>query len=138
MHYAYEVVVLPSNLISNPSVTQLQFSAGVLKTLHITFPSGCADLVRCQVFDGATQIAPTNSGSFYAANNRTIDSTVYYDLTDLYNKLYLVAWNIGATRSHTLHLEADVQGPEEPDIGTMIKLLAQIMNRVIDILKGMY
>jgi hypothetical protein len=138
MHYSFEISVTPLNTVANPVAQILHMSAGVLVSVDIEFPSGCAKGIRCALYDGSTQILPSNAEGFYALDSSTVHAQVWYDLNLKYNELIFVAWNIGIKYTHSITVMLEVQGPDEPNLGKMVQLIADVLNRLVDLLKGMF
>ena len=138
MHYSFELSVSPVNTAASPAVQVLHMGAGILNTVDIEFPAGCAKLVRFALYDGATQILPSNMGGFYAMDDNTAHAHVWYDLDEKYNELIAVGWTIGTVYTHTVTVMLEVQGPGEHNLGSMVEMVSTVLNRLIDLLKGMF
>jgi hypothetical protein len=114
----------------------LSIKSGIIKEVEINFPSGCDRLIKCVLYDGATQILPTNPDGFYAEDDRTITAKVHYDLLQQYGDLWFMCWTIGTKLNHTLSMQVEVQGPDEPDIARLIDKLVDLFDRLISFMKG--
>ncbi len=137
MHFAWELPVLTTNTVTNPASVELKLPCGILRKVEIYFDYGCDRLVRCTLFDGALQILPTNLDGYYALDGDTVRADIYHDLAEEDNRLIVYAWNVGTKYSHTLSIMCDVQGPDEPDLLAVMKAQVALMDRQIDLMKGM-
>lgn len=137
MHYSYEVEVTPDDSVTDPVVYPIVLATGILRRVRIFFPYGCVNSVRCCLYDRSLQILPTNQDGYYALDGDSVDADVYYNLDDNDHFLYLVAWSMGTDYDHSLSVHLDVQGPEEPDSNKVMVLLAETLERLIDLCRSL-
>lgn len=137
MHYSYEVTVEPTDVLSDPLVFPIVLASGRLRRVKIYFPVGCSRTIRCQLWDRAIQLLPTNADGFYSLDGDTVDASIYYDLDVNDNVLYLVAWSIGSSYSHTLSVHAEVQAVDEPDPYSLMALMTETVDRLITLIRGL-
>lgn len=137
MHYSWELVVNTGNTVNNPATLNLGLPCGIVEEVDIYFPYGCGRVIRAQLYDGATQILPTNVEGFYALDGDTSKAPMYYDLSDEYNILQLRAWTITGQLAHTLTVMVYVKGPNEPDLLAVLKAQVDCMNKQIDLIRSL-
>lgn len=136
MHFAWELTVLPANTRLNPAYVSLKLPCGILRQVEVFFDYGCDRLVRCALYDGATQILPTNPDGYYALDGDTVRARLYHDLDLQYNQLTMYGWNIGTKYTHTLSVMCEVQGPDEPDLEAVLLAQVKLQDKMIDLMKG--
>jgi len=138
MHYTTDVRVLPSNTADNHVEVPIKFSAGIIKHVSILFPPGCVRQVYCTIWDGAEQLLPTNMDATYHEDDYTVEIDCYFPTFVYGNKLYILAWNVGCSYAHNLHVMFDVQGVDEPDITKSIDVFNNVIQTLVDLIKGWF
>ena len=133
MHYAYEVEITPTDTVDNYVVQPIILGSGIIRHVSIYFPSGCSRVVRCQLWDRANQVLPTNPDGWYAHDGASVEADLFYDLDRKGNELYFIAWSIGSSYDHTLTISLDVQGRDEPDPYSIMSLMNDTINRLIQL-----
>ena len=136
MHYSFDLTVDPTDTVSDPAIQDLKLASGKIKHITIGFPAGCARTIFCQVYDLAGQILPTNLGASYAEDDYKIEIDIEYNIDQGFNQLYLVAWSVGSSYSHTLTCYIDVQAPYEHDLGDLVLAQSQALVQLVDLLRG--
>lgn len=102
-------LTIPANTpVTAPVSTNLAFNSMLVKTAHLTFPSGCAGLVGGRVYYLAAQLWPWNHPQWYVADGRTIDWNPAIWLDQAPFTLTLVGYNTDELYQHTLYMELDV------------------------------
>jgi hypothetical protein len=125
MHYAYSVLVLPSNDITNPAKEMIHFQTGVIKHVSIAFPPGPARMVSTFINHGAEKWLPLIPNQVYTEDNYTIEIDCYHPIPEGSNLFTIIAWNVGCSYQHRLNYYFTVQSPEEPDEYMAIMAMAQ-------------
>ncbi len=135
MHFAWELEVGTANNANDPASLDLKLPCGILREVSIYFDYGCDRLVRAVVFDGAKQILPTNQDGYYALDGDTAHAVLHHDLDFEYNQVSVYGWNIGTKYAHILTIMCEVQGPDEPDLYSVMKAQVAVLDRQIDLMK---
>lgn len=136
MHYSYSLDIQTSNLKSNPVAIDTKIKTGIIRRVQFVFPPGCANMVRCAVYDGATQILPTNVDGFYTGDSFATDASLYYDLALGDGRIWIYGWTIGSEYAHDVSCLIDVQGIEELALEIVLNRLYDALERLIDFMKG--
>ena len=98
-----EEYTIPANTAHNSAILRpFALTKGVITKLFIHFPHGCHSLARCQFLEGAYQIFPTSTGSFFADDGYTLPVDEFYILDKFPTSLSWKLWNLDDTYSHTL------------------------------------
>jgi hypothetical protein len=138
MHYAYEIPVLPAHTASAPLLYPIVLAAGVITSVRITFRYGCDCLIRCRLYDGSEQILPTNVEGFYAFDGDTVDAKLWYDLSQEYNSLMFVAWNIGTKLTHVITVQVEVQAVDEPSVAKSVQYLSDAITNLVVLMRSWF
>lgn len=135
MHYSFDVPVTPADTAGDPVIFPMPLATGILRNVKIFFDYGCGRTVRACLFNRGIQILPTNADGYYALDGDKAEANLYYNLDDD-NELFLVAWNVEGSYDHTLSVHLEVQGPDEPSLETLQRLMIDTVNRLIDLIRA--
>jgi hypothetical protein len=138
VHYVYDVPVLPANTASNHVQQSIKLGAGIIRHVTIIFPPGCVRLVRCTLWNKSVQVLPTNPEATYGAESYVVEADCYVSTEEYGNQFYFLAWTEGSAYAHTLTVMLDVQGVDEPDMGSAVKTLYKIVDQLVTVLRGWY
>ena len=126
---------VPANTAEADAVkVECKVSPGVLLSLFMYAPPGCAGLLRSRVFLGERPIAPRSAGSYVAGESLIVDirnawEPIKADMPVLNWHL----WNLDTVFAHTPWLSAEWISEDEPyekSISRDIKDLAESLKRV--------
>lgn len=112
MHYTTELTVPANTAAASPVSTTIDLPAGVLESVDITFPPGCARLVYVQIYDGATLLFPKTTGQAYRYDAYTVVITDFL-VWDAAKTLTLKAWSPGTGYQHKIVFNFHVRTQEE-------------------------
>jgi hypothetical protein len=132
MNYLVEVLVLPEHVSTNKLLLPVKLTAGILKNVSIVFPPGCVRRVRVQVFHGVEQILPLIAGTYYAEDSMKLDLPEYRPFSTGENMFYVMAWQDGCSYKHLVNIMISVQAPEELDVATALKYLADAIVALVE------
>jgi len=93
VNYSTTINVNSLTLKSNPKVTRIPITLGLLYHFEVYFPPGPSGLLHVQLFDGAHQVYPSNEGSDYIGDNVTIAFDDLYVKESSPNELIAICWN---------------------------------------------
>lgn len=138
MHYVYDVSVLPANTQSNFVEESIKLGAGIIRHVTIIFPAGCSRLIRCTLWNNANQILPTNPDATYGEDSYVVETDCYIPTSEYGNQFYLIAWTEGTAYTHDITVMLEVQGVNEPDMGSAVTTLYKIVEQLVSVLRGWY
>lgn len=138
MHYVYGVPVLPANTKANFVQQDIKLGAGIIRHVTIIFPPGCVRLIHCAIWNKAIQILPTNPEATYGEDSYVVEADCYVPTSEYGNQFYVIAWNEGTSYKHVLTVMLDVQGVNEPDMGSAVTTLYKVVEQLVSVLRGWY
>jgi hypothetical protein len=80
MFYSFDYAPGDSDTASSPYVLDLRLTAGVIHQIDVLFQSGCTHKVFVQIWDGNTQIWPSNRGGKLKGDATVISFREFYEL----------------------------------------------------------
>lgn len=138
MHYVYDVPVLPANTAANFVQHSVKLAAGIIKHVSIIFPPGCARLVHVTIWNDSIQLLPTNPEAKYGEDAYVVEADCYIPTREFGNQLYVIAWTLGTQYKHVVTVMIDVQGIDEPDMGSSVTTLYNVVDLLVTALKRFY
>ena len=111
MAYAERLVIPLSTTEAAPALVDIPILPLTLKTVEITFPSGCAGLVGVWIEYQARQILPNNLGARFRGNDQAIRFSPGLELQEPPFSLALRGINEDDTFPHTVYFLLDVDFP---------------------------
>jgi hypothetical protein len=138
MHYAYDALVLPAHTASNHLEVPIKISAGIIKHVSLIFPPGAVRQVYCTFWDNAEQLLPTNLDGTYHEDGYSVEIECYIPTWIFGNEFTLLAWNRGCVYPHNIRVLIDVQGVDEPDLGSTVQTLNNVIDTLVSLIKGWF
>jgi len=94
MYFRYDLQLLPTTTRSNQAKVVMPVGQGILNTLEISFPPGCASLAHVYISHWEQQLWPWNTDGTFAWDNYTvvIREIGYPVLTEPY-RFTMYGWN---------------------------------------------
>ena len=135
MHYSFEVDVLTSHTSTDPLIFPMKLASGILRNVDFLFEVGDGYSSCLTLWDRGKQLLPTNADGFYSADGLLVSGSLWYDIDENDNDLFLVAWNRGGVYDHAVIVMLDVKDPNEPELNSVMSLMIDTINRLIDLCK---
>jgi len=104
MLFSKQITVSADTSETNAIPTYIKIQTGVVSKVWITFPAGCAGLVKMRVLHGGHPFIPVNADNYLRGDNFTFELPVMYEITDHPTILSVLVWNEDATYSHTVDI----------------------------------
>jgi len=92
MFYAFDYTVTTSDVASSKYKLNLPVVTGIIHQVDILFQSGCDHKINVQIFDGASQIWPSNRGSSFRGNATVISFREFYPMKSDPAELVAYIW----------------------------------------------
>jgi len=104
MIYTASIQTSANTTEANAKKTELKVTDGVIHEVSVYFPSGCAGLVYCQIFEGGHQFVPSTEGQFLRGDGILIDSKEFYEIDTAPRWITVKTWNLDDTYAHTIEV----------------------------------
>ena len=104
MLYSKQIQVSAGTTQANASRSYFKVNKGVISTLWITFPAGCAGLVKMRIYHEGHPFVPVNADNYIRGDNYTFVFPVMYEITEEPMILTVEIWNEDDTYNHTIDI----------------------------------
>lgn len=126
MHYRYSLLVPPDTDPSAPARTPMPVGPGILHSMYIAFPPGCAGLVHVYVTHWEQQLWPWNTDEQYAWDNYTVPlEYLNFGVTTPPYLFYLCGWSEDNTFDHVIVCRLGIKRPLPTRPGSWLSRLLQ-------------
>ena len=100
----YEIaLVIPANTAETAKTeTKIKVWGGVLHSVHIHIPNGCAGLAHAQLVQGGHQFAPSTEKQSFYGDGTDIKYPEHLELKPGWNTITLRGWNTDTAFEHTI------------------------------------
>lgn len=102
MLYSKQITISANTSEASPSRSYFKINKGVISNIWITFPAGCAGLVKLRVYHEGHPFLPVNADNYLRGDNYTFVFPVMFEITQEPMLLTVEAWNEDLTYSHTI------------------------------------
>ena len=104
MLYSKQITISAGTSETNSQKSYFKINKGVITNIWITFPDGCAGLVKLRIYHEGHPFVPVNKDNFIRGNGYTFEFPVMYEITDEPMTLTVETWNEDETYSHTIDI----------------------------------
>ena len=108
MFYSWPIDVAAGNIATNKAKIDMPMSMGIIHQLDVVFPDTCDHDIRVQIFDGGTQLWPSNREGTIRGDACVISFRDFYEMTVANNILTAVAWLTNAAKASTIWIQIGV------------------------------
>lgn len=105
----YNITVLTTNNSwANKASQAVTLPIGILRRVQIDFPNGCNNRININIYHGATQIIPIDTGggagtSYHSFNNYLLDFNTFRVITPTTTAFTINGWNDGLANLNWSH-----------------------------------
>ena len=104
MLYSKQITIAASTTQANSSKSYFKVNKGVISNMWITFPAGCAGLVKLRIYYEGHPFVPVNADNYIRGDNYTFKFPVMFEITEEPMRLTVEAWNDDDTYAHTFDI----------------------------------
>ncbi len=105
-------ITTPANTAQIAAINSpLKLTAGTIIQVDVLFPGGSAGLLHVQIFNGITQIWPSNAGESFAGDQEKITFGEAYQELQRPFELTAHIWNLDDTYDHEVRLRFAIPAP---------------------------
>ena len=102
MLYSKQILLTAGKTEATATKKYFKVNKGVISNMWITFPAGCAGLVKMRIYHEGHPFVPVNADNYIRGDNYTFQFPVMFEITEEPMRLTVEAWNEDATYSHTI------------------------------------
>lgn len=92
MFYAYDYTLTASDIVSAKYKLEMPVVTGVIHQVDVLFQSGCAHKINVQIFDGISQIWPSNRGKSFRGDATVISFREFHEIKSDPAELVAFLW----------------------------------------------
>ena len=92
MFYVFSYTPVITDTEAAPHVIDIPLTAGIIHQVDMLFQSGCSHKIFAQVYDGNTQLWPSNRGEKIRGDATVISFREFYELTPGNTRLKARIW----------------------------------------------
>lgn len=108
MQYDFAITIPANTPADAPQETELQLTAGILHSVWIEFPPGCAGLAHVRIGQPEANFLPSNPDGSFAGDSCVIPIMEYKELISGADLLKAFCWNLDDTYPHTVTIRLGV------------------------------
>ena len=99
-------ILVPANTKETvPVETRFLVNKGVIYRAWVTFPAGCAGLVKIRIFHKGHPFLPVESDAYIRGDNFVFVYPVMYEIKDVPEQILIKAWNEDDIYPHTIDIQ---------------------------------
>ena len=102
MLYSNQITIPANTLESGPTLTEIKLNLGFIHTIWLTFPPGCAGLVKVRMSIDGHPFLPVNKSNYIRGDSYTFAFPVMFEITDEPMTLTVEAWSADSSYNHTI------------------------------------
>ena len=104
MLYSKQIKLSSGATEATATKTYFKVNKGVISTIWIVFPAGCAGLVKLRIYHEGHPFLPVNQNNYIRGNDYTFVFPVMYEITEEPMILTVEAWNEDGNYDHTIDI----------------------------------
>ena len=112
MFYAFHHDVQATELIDAPKILDMGLCGGLIHQVDIMFEDGCNYDVGVQIFQGGSQIWPSQPGQSFRGNATIVSFREFFELSKQNDQLRAVIWTDDAANYGMVVIQFGVLPPE--------------------------
>jgi len=104
MLYSKQIEFLAGKTEATATRKSFKVNKGVISDVWITFPAGCAGLVKLRIYHEGHPFLPVNQDNYLRGDNYTFRFPVMFEILEEPMILTVEGWNEDATYNHTVDI----------------------------------
>ena len=104
MLYSKQITVSANTTQANSSKSYFKVNKGIISNMWITFPPGCAGLVKIRIYHEGHPFLPVNRDNYIRGDNYTFQFPVMFEIIEEPMRLTVEVWNEDDTYNHTIDI----------------------------------
>ena len=104
MLYSKQITLSSGKTEATATKSYFKVNKGVISNVWVTFPAGCAGLVKLRIYSEGHPFLPVNQDNYIRGDNYTFQFPVMFEIMEEPMLLTVEGWNEDATYSHTVDI----------------------------------
>jgi hypothetical protein len=134
MFYETSITIPAATAETSPTEVELKLTAGIIHTVELDFPHGCAHEARLRLFHQEHQLFPTNPSGYHASDGHVIVIRDHFHMKSAPYTLEIRGYSPDGSYAHTIRvrvgvLPSDLFGPAAPKPGVREKLVNALLGK---------
>jgi hypothetical protein len=92
MFYAFDYTVTANDIVTAKYKLSMPVVTGVIHQVDVLFQSGSAHKINIQIFDGISQIWPSNHGKSFRGDSTVVSFREFYEIESEPAELHALLW----------------------------------------------
>ena len=105
MLHSKHITLTADKAESEATNTSFMVNQGVIYRIWITFPPGCAGLVKVRIFHEGHPFLPVELDAYIHGDNYVFEYPVMYEILGPPERITISAWNEDETYDHTIDVQ---------------------------------
>lgn len=105
MLHSKHITLPPRGTESTSLTTQFRVNQGVIYRVWLTFPSGCAGLVKVRVYHEGHPFLPVDKDAYIQGDDYVFEYPVFYEIKEPPELITVEAWNEDDTHTHSIDFQ---------------------------------
>lgn len=105
MFYAFDYTLTASDILTAKYKLTMPVVTGVIHQVDVLFQSGCAHEINVQIFDGISQIWPSNHGKSFRGDATVVSFREFYEITSEPAELFALLWTTDTSILYEIIIE---------------------------------
>ena len=102
-------ITLPANRTeATATYTRFMVNQGVIYRVWVTFPAGCAGLVKVRISFGGHPFLPVESNAYISGDNYVFEYPVMFEIKEPPEQIKIQAWNEDDIYCHTIDVQFSI------------------------------
>lgn len=105
MLHSKHITVAASTTEANSSKTRFLVNKGIISTVYLTFPPGCAGLVKVRIFFQGHPFLPVELDAFIRGDNFVFVYPIMFEIIESPTQIVIEIWNDDDVYAHTIDVQ---------------------------------
>jgi hypothetical protein len=92
MFYSFDYTLTSNDIVTAKHKLIMPVVTGVIHQVDVLFQSGCAHKINVQIFEGISQLWPSNHGNSFRGDATVVSFREYYDIKAEPAELFAYLW----------------------------------------------
>ena len=105
MLHSKHITLTANKTEAQSTKTSFTVNQGVISNVWLTFPPGCAGLVKVRILHDSHPFLPVEKDANIVGDAYTFVYPIFYEIKEPPERITIEAWNTDETYNHTIHVQ---------------------------------